>query len=803
MWESIARLVLKFRLYLLILLLAATAFMAYHASYVQMSYDFTKTVPADNPKYVEYQAFRQKFGEDGNLLVVAVTTDKLFQQKIFSDYIALGDQLKKINGVEDVLDVAVAINLVKDDSSQKPRAVRIFPARPLTQADIDSGRAVLLGLPFYRGLLYNPENQTWLMAVHVSKDVMNTSGRIVTVGEITAAVDSFGQRNGLTMHISGLPLIRTKMAVKVAFETKWFLLGSMLLMTIILYFFFRSFSTLLLSLGVVIIGVVFSLGTMELFGYKITLLNALTPTLVVVIGIPNCIYFLNKYHTAFNDTGDKHRALVEMIRRMGIVTLFCNLSAAIGFGVFALTKSAILNEFGVVAGINIMLLFFISFILLPVVLSYLPPPKKKHTRYLENKWLSAILNRLEQWALHHQRAIYGITALVVIFSVAGMFRLRSEGFIVDDLPKKDPIYLDLKFFEKNFRGVMPLEIVIDTKRRNGLHINTLATLDSVDKFSEYIASQPDMARPISLVEGLKFLRQSYFGGDSSNYGVPNSFDLPFMASYINPRSGEEGVPQAANHKPQEKKNAFTQLLKSFVDSNQEDLRISINMADVGSARLPLILDDLKKKSRELFDSSRYRVEFTGSSVTYLEGSSFIIRGLKDSIEWAFVLIAACMLFLFRSLRILLCSLIPNIIPLIITAGVMGWVGVRLKPSTVIVFSIALGIAIDITIRFLVNYKQEMADQKQNSGTGSKGTADGENKMDSRQAVIDTIHKTGISILYTSLVLIAGFVIFCFSGFGGIQSLGWLTSLTLVIATITNLVFLPALLLSLMPRRGRS
>src|SRR6201996_2311092 len=414
MWESIARLVLKFRLPLLILLLSATAFMGYHASRVQMSYDFTKTVPSDNPKYVEYQSFRQKFGDDGNLLVIAVQTDKLFQQPVFSDLLALGEQLQKIRGVEDVLDVTVALNLVKDDSTQKPRAVRIFPAHPLSQKEIDSGRAVFMGLPFYRGLLYNPDNNTWLMAVHVSKEVMNTSGRIVTVGAITAAVDSFGQREGLVMHISGLPLIRTKMAVKVQHETTWFLLGSMLLMTIILYFFFRSFSTLLLSLGVVITGVLFSLGTMDLLGYKITLLNALTPTLVVVIGIPNCIYFLNKYHTAFNDTGDKHRALVEMIRRMGIVTFFCNLTAAIGFGVFALTRSAILNEFGVVAGINIMLLFFISIILIPAVLSYLPPPVPKQMRYLENRWLTAILGRLEEWTLHHRRPVYILTAVVLV-----------------------------------------------------------------------------------------------------------------------------------------------------------------------------------------------------------------------------------------------------------------------------------------------------------------------------------------------------------------------------------------------------
>ncbi|HZE85425.1 MAG TPA: MMPL family transporter, partial [Puia sp.] len=329
--------------------------------------------------------------------------------------------------------------------------------------------------------------------------------------------------------------------------------------------------------------------------------------------------------------------------------------------------------------------------------------------------------------------------------------------------------------EANFRGVMPLEIVIDTKRKNGLRLNMLKTLEKVDSLSRYIAAQPEMARPLSIAEGLKFVRQAYYSGDSASYALPGDFDLPFLLPYLK-QSGNPGAAGGAA-------GSLTRLLKSFVDSNNQQIRISVNMADVGSKRLPLILEDLRNRSAALFDSSRYRVEFTGSSVTYLEGSSFIIRGLKDSITWAFVLIAACMLFLFRSLRILLCSLIPNVIPLIITAGIMGWVGVRLKPSTVIIFSIALGIAIDITIRFLVNYKQEAAAKD----------------ADPQQTVIDTINKTGISILYTSLVLIAGFVIFCFSSFGGIQALGWLTSLTLVVATATNLVFLPALLMNMVKK----
>jgi len=776
MWESIARLVLRYRVFWLILLLSVTAFMAFHASNVQLSYDFTRTIPTDNPKYKEYQEFRKRFGDDGNMLFVAVQSDKLFQADVFADYVGLTEQLKKVPGVDDVLGFSSAVNLIRDSATDKFRGLPIF-SPPYTQARIDSGKAVLLGLPFYRGLLYNQETNTWLTMVKVNKDVMNSKRRIGTVGDITREIDSFGMRHDVPVHYSGLPLIRTRMAVRVARETTWFLLGSVLILSIILFLFFRSISTVLMSLAVVVIGVVFALGTMDLFGYKITLLNALTPTLVVVIGIPNCIYFMNKYHTAYRDTGNKKAALIGMIGRMGVVTFFCNLTAAIGFGVFALTRSAILNEFGVVAGINIMLLFFISIILIPAVLSYLPAPEPRQMRYLENRWLTAILRRLEEWTMHHRRPVYILTALVLVVSVAGMFRLQSEGFILDDLPKNDPLYTDLKFFEKNFKGVMPLEIVIDTKRRKGLRAGTVRLLDSMDQFSKYIAARPEMARPLSLEEGLKFVRQAYYGGDSSAYEVPNSTDFAFLSQYMTSDSGST----------KSKQNFLTQLKTSFVDSNQQRLRISITMADIGSKQLPVVLAELEKKAASLFDSSKYKVEFTGTSVTYLEGSNFVIKGLRDSIQWSFLLIAACMLALFRSVRILFCSLVPNVIPLIVTAGIMGWVGVRLKPSTVIVFSIALGIAIDITIRFLVNYKQERP------LTG-----------DASQAVVDTIGKTGISIIYTSMVLIAGFVIFCFSDFGGILALGWLTSITLVVATMTNLIFLPVLLLTLTrSRQGRS
>jgi predicted RND superfamily exporter protein len=779
MWERVARFILQFRWILLLLLLAVTALMTWHASHVQLSYEFARAIPTDNPKYQAYQAFRRQFGEDGNLLVIGVQTDQLFKAPAFNDYALLVKQMKGIEHVEDVLSVPGATNLVRDGGEEKLHAVPIFPDGPLTQPALDSAAAVFFNLPFYHGLLYNPATSTYLMGIRINKDVLNSKKRNEVVGNIVKAAEAFSKKNAWEMHYSGLPLIRTNMATKIAAEMQWFLLGSILLSAIILLLFFRSFSATLLSLAVVIIGVIFSLGTIEWLGYKITLLNGLIPPLIVVIGIPNCIYFLNKYHTAYNDLEQvphdkrKHQALIAMISRMGIVTLFCNIAAALGFAVFALTKSAVLKEFGLVAGINIMALFFISVIFIPVVLSFLPSPKERHTRYLGNRWLLAILDGLERWSLHHQKLIYTITGVILVGAVAGIFRLKSVGFIVDDLPKTDKIFVDLKFFEHHFKGVMPLEIVIDTKRKNGLRSSPLQTFEKMDSLSKYIAAQPEMARPLSIVEGLKFARQAYYNGDSANYGLPNSLDIAFLAQYLGSRGEDSSGRQ----------NNFTRIVRSFMDSNRQQARISVNMADVGSKRLPELISNIQVRSGQLFDTAKYHVEFTGTSVTFLEGSAFIINGLKESILWAFGLITLCMLFLFRSFKILVCSLVPNIIPLVITAGVMGWAGVAIKPSTVLVFSVALGIAIDITIRFLVNYKQELKISDKTP----------------HEIVIDTIHKTGISIIYTSLVLIAGFIIFCFSDFGGTKALGWLTSLTLVLATLTNLIFLPALLLTLIKK----
>ena len=595
MWGRVAAFVLKFRLPLLGILAAALVFGAFEASKVELSYEYTRAIPTDNPKYLAYQNFLKTFGDDGNLLVIGVKTEELFQKDVFNDYQLLSRNLKKVKGVEQVLSIPDAILLVKNPLTEKLLPRPIFQAPYESQLALDSAHKTFENLPFYRGLLYNPSTRAYLMAVTVNKEIMNSAARSGVVKAIVQAGDDFGQIYKLDiMHFSGLPLIRTNMATKVATEMKWFLLGSVLLSALILLIFFRSLVNMFLSLTVVIIGVVFSLATMHLFGYKITLLNALIPPLIVVIGIPNCIYFLNKFHTSFRETGRKNKGPVRDDPKNGHrpVLLFCNtIAAAIGFGVFALTKSAILKEFGVVAGINIMLLFLISIILIPAVLSLLPDPSTRHMKYLTNHWLTSLLNTLERWTLHHKKIIFITTAILLAISITGMTRLRSESYILDDLPKTDPVYTDLKFFENNFKGVMPLEILIDTKRKNGIRANMLGNFAKIDQLSSYIDSSAVMARPISMIELLKFVRQSYYNNDSLNYGLPNELDIAFLAPYLNMKTD-------SNHKP----SGIMKLANSFIDSNKQILRISVNMADIGSIQLPVLLAKLQARTTALFDT---------------------------------------------------------------------------------------------------------------------------------------------------------------------------------------------------------
>jgi predicted RND superfamily exporter protein len=761
MWKLLAQFILRFRAPILFVLLILTVIMGLFASRAKMKYDMGSAIPIDNPKYIEHLNFKKMFGEDGTMMVVGFNQQDVFEPTFFNEFKAWQQEIKKIDGVDNMLCIPTAINVRKQetDSTSKLVAEPIFS----DTKNLDSSIKEFLNLPFYKNLLYNPETHSYLTAIYLNKIKVKTADRMRIIEDIETATEKFSKKTNTDIHYSGLPFIRTKFSLSVQYEMKLILIASLLLTALILFLFFRSFSTVLFSVLVVFAGVLWAVGLLYLMDYRISILTALIAPLIVVIGIPNCIYFLNKYHTQFALLNNKKDALISMVERMGIVTLFTNLTAAIGFGVFYFTKSQLLKEFGLVAGVSILVVFFISLFSIPAIFSYLKAPETKHTKYLENKFLSAVLLKFDYWVLNHKKYVTVFWTCMVLVSLLGIMKLKTLGFIVDDLPKQNKIYTDLNYFEKNFHGVMPLEIVVDTKKKNGA--TTLPILQKLDLLSASLGDYKQIAKPLSMVEAIKFARQAYYDGDSSSYGVPNSFDVAFLLPYLRMKSDSA------------KSSQFSQLISSFVDSSKRYARISVGIEDVGSEKLPIILNDIQQKANAIFDTTRYKVTFTGTSIVFLEGSHFIINSLRDSLLLALLMIVFCMIFLFRSWRIVIISLITNMIPLAITAGVMGFFNINLKPSTVLVFSIALGIAIDVTIRFLVNYKQDLP--KYN--------------YDIPATIKATIQETGISIIYTSFILSAGFIVFLVSQFDGTKALGYLTALTLFMAMITNLTILPALL----------
>lgn len=760
MWSKLGNFILKYRWQSLVFLALLTVFFGYYAVKVQLTYDFAKIIPADDEDYIEYVKFKQTFGEDGNILVVGVQSDKIFDYPFFTDWANLSNKIEEINGVEKVLSLSKLYNLTRNDSLQKLELKPLLQQSITSQSELDSFQNQVDNLKFYNGLLYNPTSQVTLIAITLKKDKLDSKERIPLVAQIEEHCEVFAKKHQTTMHYSGLPYVRTIISSKVAEEIKVFIYLSMLVTAIFIFIFFRFISAVIFSLLIVAAGVICTLGTISLLGYKISLLTGIIPSLMVIVGVQNCIYLLNVYHQEFIKHNDKIKAIKELIAKNGLALFLTNITTAIGFCVFSFSGSAILDQFSIVSGINIMLIYIISLVFIPIVYSYLPTPKIKHTKHLEAKRLNKVLAYCNYLVYNKRKGIYMATIALVVVSIIGALYTDGTGYVVDDMPEENKVYKDLKFFETNLKGTLPYEIVIDTKKPNG--IKDYVTLQKINHLEKELSHIPEFSKPVSIVDFLKFANQGMNYGDARFYQVPDVLAMSEIASYLPKSDGK------------------TNLLKSMVDSTFQTARISIQMADVGSKKIKLIHQMVQQKVDSIFDKSTYNVKLTGTSAIFLKGNDYLINNLLSSVFWALLLNSFMMIFLFASWRMMLISLLPNIIPLIVTLGIMGFFHIRLKPSTIIIFSIAYGIVVDFTIHYLAKYRHSL--KKHN--------------WDMSIAIPESLEEAGPSIIYTAVALFGGFIVFAASSFGGTIALGILTSLSLVFGMLMNLLLLPSLLLSL-------
>ncbi len=761
MWTFLVRIILRNRPAILIGIALITVFMAWKATSVKMSYDMARMLPASDTGYQEYEQFKKRFGEDGNVLVIGVINPDMFHLDELNKWYDLGNDIKKIEGIEAVASITRAVNITKNDSLRKFQFLPLQNHRLTTQAEADSLKKQIDRLTFYKGLLWNQKTDAYLLAVTLDKKKLNDKSRLLLVDKINEIAQVYKTSTKHEVHFSGLPFIRTKMMQKIKKELILFIFLSIGVAAFILFLFFRSLKVVASSLIVVTISILWTVGLIGILGYKITVLTGVIPSLIVIIAIENCIYILNKYHWEFRSHGNQIKALSRVVQRIGFASLMVNTATAIGFAAFIIVSNQMLHEFGIITSISIMMEYLLCITVLPIIFSYLDPPGEKHVAHLDNKTFGWILNKIIHLIQHKRNVIYVTALLLLIVGITGLLRMHTSGKVVDDIRKTDPIFTDLKFFEKNFGGVMPFEISIDTKKKKG--VMRLPTIEKISELQDTVLSFGIFSKPLSVAELVKFATQSYFNGNPEHYTLPNSQEKNFVLSYF-PTKTEGKI----------------DLLHSFIDSNQQVTRVSFQMADVGTREMNRILGRLRPRVDSIFNPAQYKVNITGNSVVYVRGTEFLIKHLFQSVAIAIIFISLLMALMFSSMRMIVVSMLPNIIPLIITAAIMGFTGVPIKPSTIIVFSIALGISVDNAIQYLSRYRHELKKTGNNI----------------RLSAINALREAGFSMIYTSIVLILGFSVFIVSGFGGTQALGMLVSSTLFIAMFFNMVVLPSLLLSL-------
>jgi len=765
-WKKLADLILKNRLAILAIIALSSVFMGYQASKVRITFNGGKVLPVTDSAYIRYAQFKKMFGQDASTMVIGFKSSSIFDKDVFNDWNQIGSRVQHIKGVKAVVSVANLYNLEKDTVEHR-FVLKPMVDHPLnTNKAVDSIKQLIFSLPFYKGLILSDDKQSTLMAITFDDKILNTPKRVPIINAILKEGKEFDQKNHIQVHYSGLPLIRTVAADLMKREFSLFLGLSLLITAFILLVIFRSGYPVIFPVIIVLLGVTWALGILVLMHFEITILTGIIPALVVIIGVPNSIFILNKYYYEFGITGNKLTALHTVIEKVGITTFIANVTTAIGFGVLYFTNSELLTQFGQVASISIMVTFALSLVLVPIIFSYLPNPKPKQSGIKDRKLMQIVLIKLDHLVHNHRKAIYIITALLVAICLYGLSLIKVNGYVVDDLPKSSNTLSDLQFFEANFKGVLPLEVSIDTKRKNG--VMNQAVIRKVEKLESLISSYPEFSRSLSLIQALKFSTQAFYGGNRNYYRLPEGFEQGFILSY----AGKSG------------KN--TNILHNYIDSTKQFTRASFEMVDVGSSKMNTVLASLQPRIDSIFNPEKYHVELTGSSIIFIKGANYMVKNLYESLALAIFLIAGVMWILFRGLRMIVISLLPNLIPLVITAGIMGFFGIPLKPSTILIFSIAMGISSDQTIYFITRYRHELRDTKKSIS----------------KIVSDTIRETGISMIYIAIVLFFGFGIFSFSTFGSVKALGILLSVTLLVAMVSNLTLLPAFLLSLEHRKKK-
>lgn len=805
--------------------MAITIFLGYFAlTNIKIDNTYGTMLPKDSKPKQDYELLKSSFGGNESLLIFAIQSENLYDKEVFQAWYDFGEKVSAFDAVDSVLSEANLYQVSKDVENKKFFFDPVLKQRPETQEEIDSLQIVIRSNPLYNGILYNHETNASLMMVFINEEIMSDMKKANVLFDIEAVSDEYESLLG-EVKVSGMPHIRVAVGKKLKAELGLFIALSIGVTSLLLFIFFRSLKIVIIANIVVFIGVIWSLGSIGALDYQLSVLMVLIPPLIIVISIPNCIFLINKFHQEIKDHGNKAKALSRVIQKIGNATFLTNLTTALGFSTFIFTNSERLSEFGLIASVNILFVFILSITILPIILSYSKIPKPKHLKHLEKQWLHYTVEKIETLTLNKRKWVFLGSIIVVTLSIIGALQIKATGNISGDLPQNDQITNDLHFIQDNFGGSIPFDILLDTKKEN-TYFNRFEEIDAAQRYLETFGV---FSKSLSIADAIKVASMAFSNGNPEKYEIPSMAKLNLISEYIENSAknatGTNGfvdstkkitrittqIQDLGSYEIQEIIDSMRPNFVALINPHKNNLdslsRLLDKSKDKNQIRqaiyneLPIVLTDLKKmygltdiqdselathenepgfndSLRKAINLNEWSVTFTGTSVVASNGTQYLVINLIISLAIAIVMIGLLMSILFRSWRMVVVSLVPNFIPLLFTAGVMGFAGIPIKPSTLLVFSIAFGISVDDTIHFLAKFRQELK----------------LHEHDLRRCILSALRGTGTSMIYTSIVLFFGFLTFAFSQFGGTKALGVLVSLTLLVAMVANLLILPSLLL---------
>ncbi|MBC8310880.1 MAG: MMPL family transporter [Candidatus Marinimicrobia bacterium] len=726
----------KFVLAAILSLTMGFGYMAFLSPYhLRIDFSLEQMFPNDDPEREVYEKFREEFTREDDIILLTYAGIPILEKTSVEALGDLTEELEFIEGVEQVLSLS---NLQDGNYFDIEMEGREWEARAVD----------VLNHPIYTNLIISKKGDVGSILINLSDDVKDQEARARVFNEI----DNIKSQYKWEWHEAGIPVLRTRYVELVDRERTIFFPISFAVVTLILFFVFRQKRGVLLPLAAISVGLIWISGLMAVLGITINVVSFLTFNLLMIIGCSNAIHLMIKYHEGLSLGLGRRGSLDRVITEIGGALFLTSFTTSVGFFSLMMTNIRITQEFGFIVGVGVILMFILTIIILPIILSFLPLPKEKNIkRLVEGEEFKAAEN-LNEWSRSHPRSILFITSIIFILSIVGLYKVNYNISILDDLKPGNQLYDSIHYVETHMGGTLPLEVVVDTKIENG--IADPKFLSKIDLFKNFLLSQEGVGGAITVSDHIKLVNEEIGSGFRE---LPSqSIEVLSLVETYDEISG-------------------------LVNDDLSKTRISARVKNINSETAEHIVRELKAESARLFGDD-VDVIITGSTLLALHTSKHLVKNLTTSFMLAFIIIFISMVFLFKSVRLSILSVLPTIIPLMAAGGIMGFMGIKLRPSTAMTFSIALGIAVDDTIHFLARFRQEYMQSQ-----------------DVPAAVTKTLLTTGKAIISTTIILSLGFVVMVFSEFVPNHEFGILATIVLLIALAGSMVLLPVLINYLNPK----